>query len=68
MPLNIPANVLNEVRSREDGVRVYTNADVGLRGDRPFRVCTARWDRPGENLPPGDDPDASLLSMRVLEI
>lgn len=68
MPLNIPANVLNDRRSRENGVRVYTNADVGLRGDRPFRVCTARWDRPGENVPPGDDPDASLLSSRVLEI
>ncbi len=58
----IPDKALNTTCRR------YTNADVGLRGDRPFRVCATHWDRDGRNIVPGDDPDASPRSSRALEM
>jgi len=48
--------------------RCYTFADVGLRGDRPFRVCTTHWDSVGQNVPAGDDPLAPAHGSRVLEL
>ncbi len=51
-----------------DPARHYTFADVGLRGDRPFRVCTTHWDALGQPVLPGDDPDAASGSSRVLEM
>ena len=44
----------------------YTCHEVGLSGQRPFRVCTTHWDKEGLNVLPGDDPDAALDSSRAL--
>lgn len=45
----------------------YTNADVGLRTDRPFRVILTDWAHTGVALVPGDDPDAPVESSRALK-
>jgi AraC-like DNA-binding protein len=59
---------LKATASNDSDIKCFTHAEVGLSGCRPFRVMNYRWDCPGKNRVPGDDPKACPYSSRALEL